>query len=50
MECELEDETVQDAEGVRTISNPRQREEHDCAIPKLVHCMFEKTWNRDEAS
>ena len=34
MECELEDETVQDADRVRTISNPgqpsrKEREEHD---------------------
>ena len=34
MECELEDETVEDAERVRTVSDPgqpsrREREEHE---------------------
>ena len=43
MECELEDETVQDAQRVRTISNPRQpskkeREEHEA-----THAQY-RTW------
>ena len=53
MECEPEDETVQDAERVRTISDPRQPSKKERekarsntrAIQKLVHCMCERTWN-----
>ena len=51
MECELEDGTVQDADRVRSISNPRQPSRKNvksmsntCAVPKLVHCMRERTW------
>ena len=55
MECEPEDETVQDAERVRTISDPgqpskKEREKargNTCAVQKLVHCMCERTWNHE---
>ena len=56
-ERELEDETVQKAEIVRTTSDPglpsnREREEHEAThaqLQKLVCCMCERTWNCDEA-
>ena len=58
MECELEDETVQDTERVRSISNPgqpskKEREEHEATHAQYRSwgrgvCMCE-TWNRDEA-
>ena len=53
MDCEVEDETVQDAERVRTISNSPARKNvmstsNTCAVQKLVRCMCERTWNRDE--
>ena len=50
MECELEEETVQDPGRVRTISNPgqaskkeREEQRQTCETPKLVHFMRERT-------
>ena len=58
MECELQDETVQDPERVRTISNPgqpskKEREEYEATHTQYrswcIACVRERTWNRDEA-
>ena len=57
MECEPEDETVQDAERVKTPSqiqdsparkNVRSTRQH-MRSTELAHCVCERTWNRDEA-
>ena len=40
MECELEHETVQDAERVRTISNPGQPSQKECEEHEATHAQY----------
>ena len=40
VECELEDETVQDTEGVRTISNPEQPSKKEREKHEATHAQY----------